>query len=489
MIKKLVIAIIVAIFCGIVGTAHDLSDRYEQFKLIAAQSGLNSEAAEFLTQWEKEEPQSAEMLNSWFLYYIVKSTDQIRISDDLANFDFDHNAMLPDTLTCFDKLLTQNINILVDEGDGMKNYTKALEYINKAIEYHPCILELYINKIDGFMRKYEHKYATAEALRLAKTVKKNDAQWLDFNNQPLNPDSAVFMVDHTMFSIITDLLANNETELAMILNDTLMSYYPDEPVYKLNKGEYYIQTGQYSEAINYYQGLLKGNINDDKEATFYLMQLCCQTGDTVNAQKYANELSHCDVPTLVAQANKVIESLKPFTVNFLKIEAWMEDHRAEYDALVERFKACDTGLTYDELSKIYFGHACTEQVTSTTLWDKNAINKLIEDREFDKLYAEARACLDTHPASIAALAYCYLACEYTNQKEDAQKYLTQIYMVIGMIQKDANSTAKNGNKVYKILWRADEDAFVDYIMGSEERSKTSVFMNPMFFLSKDQKDK
>lgn len=464
--------------------------RYEEFKQVAQQHGLDSkETVSFLEKWQNEEPNNVEMLNSWFLYHIIKGTEQIEISQDLKDFVAEHNAMLPDTLSCFKSLKVQNINILKDKGDGMKNYEEALLYLNKAIELYPRVLELYTNKIDAYMRKYEHKYATVEALRLARMFKDKPEEWKDFYGNTIANDTAKLMFDDVMASTMGQLMQRNELELSMIVNDTLMTYYPDEMAYKFNKGNLYIQTYQYDDAIKYYKGLLTGNVKDDGNTLYVLMQLCMQTGDTLNLKKYANDLKQSDNAMLRAEGYKVLNSLKPFHIDFVEIEAWMKDHRKDYDLLVQRFKAFDQTLTNDELAKIYFGHACTEKLTSTTLWDNEAIKALMASENgenFEKLDAEATKCLELHPASIAALMVKMFACMGLKRTDEGEKYSTVLVMLANMIQKDADDNGKDGMKVYKILWRADEDFFVEFLMNSEEREKTSVFSNPAYFIDKEE---
>ena len=56
--------------------------------------------------------------------------------------------------------------------------------------------------------------------------------------------------------------------------------------------------------------------------------------------------------------------------------------------------------------------------------------------------------------------------------------------------KDESEKAEDkfdGTKYYKILWRADENVFVDYLLEKKEKGKTLFFSQPVYFLEKDFK--
>ena len=61
--------------------------------------------------------------------------------------------------------------------------------------------------------------------------------------------------------------------------------------------------------------------------------------------------------------------------------------------------------------------------------------------------------------------------------------MTRLKMILNMINRDAENASDSieEHKVYKILWREDEDVFVKYFMPEEERKKASLFMNPAYF--------
>ena len=61
--------------------------------------------------------------------------------------------------------------------------------------------------------------------------------------------------------------------------------------------------------------------------------------------------------------------------------------------------------------------------------------------------------------------------------------MTRLKMILNMINRDAENASDSieEHKVYKILWREDEDVSVKYFMPEEERKQTSFFMNPAYF--------
>lgn len=61
--------------------------------------------------------------------------------------------------------------------------------------------------------------------------------------------------------------------------------------------------------------------------------------------------------------------------------------------------------------------------------------------------------------------------------------MTRLKMILNIINCDAENASDSieEHKVYKILWREDEDVFVKYFMSEEERKQTSLFMNTAYF--------
>lgn len=51
---------------------------------------------------------------------------------------------------------------------------------------------------------------------------------------------------------------------------------------------------------------------------------------------------------------------------------------------------------------------------------------------------------------------------------------------------DADSDTNESNpRIYKILWRADENAFVDYMLRDEDKKEGLYFTEPVYFIEKD----
>ena len=455
------------------------TNKYQEFIKVATQDGISSKKTlAFLKQWEKDEPDNAEMLYSWYLYHFIQANELIKQTDDFS--ELKNSAMLPDTITRFGELQIKNIWIMKDEGDGMKHYEKGLMYMQKAISLHPDILELYINKTDGFMRKKEFKYAASMLLDVMGLDSENHKRWTDFYGNALDERCDTMLLEYFQSSF-NALIEKNEFSLAEIICDTLIRLYPNSPEYVFDKGVLYLTGGQREKALQHFL-----NFNEQHPNNGYVLNILAnmylESGDTVNMKKYATMLLQDSNPNWVTVGQDLLSSIEPLHIDFQEIEKWYKDNTTEYKALETRFKSGDTSLTQNEIANLYFAHACTEQCTSTKLWPVN-LDSLISAGNYEKCYEESRKCLEQHPASIAALTCLALSGEHVNAS-DLDNIYVRLKMIINVINREADDTKKREEsefKVYKILWREDEDIFVKYFMPEEERKQTSLFMNPGYF--------
>lgn len=468
-------------------------ERYQTFSRLFETHGFeNDSTANYLKQWEQDEPRDAEMLYSHYIYDYLKARPQIAITEDLK--EAKNSAMLPDTISRFGEFQIKNCWILKDSGSGMEHFQKALGYMRKAIGLHPNILELYYNANEGLMWKYEHKYAVAMALDVLKMHKEDRARWTDFFGHPLGEE--VEPVMHTyMNELFGQLISRNEFELATILNDTLQSMYPEELEYKFNISVILINSFREDQALEQLTGLLPSYPNDGNILNAIAV-LYRDRGDMKNFRKYAKRLSQSNEKHWAAAGRRMLSELEPLSIDFQDIERWMKKHKEEYASLVDRFKQCDTNLTMEELALVYFGHACTDECQGTKLWDVS-LDSLFQAGDLERCQNESRKCLERHPASIAALTYAFLSGMQLSQakggqEEELEKIRFQLMSLCDMIKKNAKDVAASkvkekygfkGSIYYKILWREDENAFVKYLMTDEEKaeSKSLLFSNPPYF--------
>lgn len=469
-------------------------ERFAAFHQICERQGMmNDSVLQFLNQWEKDEPNNAEMYYCYYLFHFFKAEPQIEVNDELTVEALDNTAMLPDTLTRFKDLKIKNFRILKDKGDGMENYNKAIAYIQKAISLNPNILELYTNLCDGFLRKYEFKYAAAMALDIIDMHRQNPNRWTDFYGNSYGEQTDLVIQASICNDVIGKLLESMELELAHIVIDSLISLYPEVPECRIQKGIIYLQSYQMDKALEYFLSLYQNYPSNDN-LLYYLAALYDQKGDEENTKKYATLLSQSNDPGLAAYGRQFLDKFETFCIDFEAIKEWMAEHRADYDQLEARFREGDVNMSMTDLSRLYFGHALTERCQGTELWPVS-LDSLFKAQDFAHCLAESQKCLEQHPASIAALFFAVVSMQNSNPGEEMmpiiERYAMQLVAIVKMIRKDADDVAEGkakdtmmeglGHKYYKILWRADEDAYVDYLMAPEERNQTLLFSNPGYF--------
>ena len=454
-------------------------DKFQQFGSLMQQYGHDSkEAKAFLEKWEKEEPTNAEMLYSWGIYYYVPSRDLLEKTDDMK--EFLNSANLPDTITRFGELQIRNYWIVKDKGNGLNLYKKAIDYIDRAIALHPNILELYMNKTDVLMNKWEFKYAASTLMDVI-TLNHEDAnRWTDFYGKSMAPHTSE-VVEYYIQETFGNLISNNEFSLAQFICDTLISLYPNAVSYKFDKGVLYMNSFQKEKALQYFLDLYKQYPNEGNVLNM-LANIYKEAGDNENMKKYATLMLQLDQPQWASEGQELLSSLEPFAIDFQKIQEWYNHNKEEYAALVERFKKADTSLSLNELANLYFAHACTEQCKGPRLWSVS-LDSLAKAENFKDCYEESKKCLEQHPASLAALTYMVMAGQQI-QASDIENAYIRLTMLVNMIRKGASTRVGDTEmkrKIYNILWREDENVFVDYFLPQEEKQKSSIFANPGYF--------
>ncbi len=452
------------------------NDKFQQFSSLMKQYGNESkEVKTFLENWEKEDPTNAEMLYSWSIYYYVPSRDLLEKTDDLK--EFEHSANLPDTITRFGQLQIRNFWIVKDKGEGLSLYKKAIDYMDKAIALHPNILELYINKTEVLANKWEFKYAASTLMDVIHLNHEDENRWTDFYGKSMAPHTKE-VVEYYIQETFGNLISNKEFSLAQFICDTLISLYPNSVGYKFDKGIIYMQTFQKEKALQYFLDLNKEFPNEGNVLNM-LANIYKEAGDNENLKKYATQMLQLNEPQWAAIGQELLSSLEPFSIDFQKIQEWYNLNKEEYAALVERFKKADTALSLNELANLYFAHACTEQCKGPKLWSVS-LDSLLKAENFKECYEESKECLEQHPASLAALTYMVMAGQQV-QASDLENPYIRLTMLVNMIKKGASSKVGDTDtkfKFYNILWREDENVFVDYFIPQEEKQKTSFFANP-----------
>lgn len=478
--KKILLSTLFLLTTAVAAQAE--GEKFAEFQRIYATNGVENDSAYmFLEQWAKEEPNNAEQLYCHGIYHYLLARPQIEYTEDLK--EFEHTAMLP-ACERFGQLQITCYWIMKDHGDGMEHYVKAHECYKKALEVQPNNIELYSNLTEFYLWKYETRYATSLALDLLDMHQADSTRWTDFYGHPF-PNAGAVVEEH-MNMLLGDLIQKGEISLAGLLCDSLLSRYPDNLIYRFDKGVVMLNSFKPDDATAHFEQMLV-DYPQEGNVIHALASLYSQKGDTENARKYATLLSQHADPQWALAGQQLLASLEPFVIDFHAIEDWMKEHADEYKALETRFVEGDPSLTNLELSRIYFGHALTDQCQGVVLTDVD-LKALIDAEDYATCLAESRKILEQHPASIAAMYYVLVSSFHIESEIPKAEIISPRFsQIVEMIRKDAEDSLKTerqeiqmGHKYYKILWRADEDVFVE-LLPEEERGKTSFFSNPVYF--------
>ena len=282
---------------------------------------------------------------------------------------------------------------------------------------------------------------------------------------------------------------------ALTFLDKLVAAYPQSYTFRMNHASVLAASGKHEQAIEEFLALEKEQPNED-HTIITLAQLYAETGNETKAREYCDKaIALNDFYTQTAEY--IMGSFETLTVDFDEIKEYMKSHEDEYRKIEMKFKGGEAGMSLRDLSILYFGHALTPECTSTKLWDINA-DSLARNGKFEELLSACEETLKKHPASIAANFYAGISADNLGNPI-AGLYFLKCQQLARMISKSADNLSNlggkddsekaedkyDGTKYYKILWRADENVFVDYLLDKEEKGKTLFFSEPVYFIAKE----
>ena len=319
-----------------------------------------------------------------------------------------------------------------------------------------------------------------------------NGNWLGKQNKPYEKGFEQF--EENMCTMIPHFFQSEDYTRALTFLDKLVAAYPQSFAFRMNHASVLAASGKHEQAIEEFLALEKEQPNED-HTIITLAQLYAETGNETKAREYCDKaIALNDFYTQTAEY--IMGSFETLTVDFDEIKEYMKSHEDEYRKIEMKFKGGEAGMSLRDLSILYFGHALTPECTSTKLWDINA-DSLARNGKFEELLSACEETLKKHPASIAANFYAGISAEQLGNFT-AGLYFLKCQQLARMITKSADSLNNLGGKdesekaedkfddtkYYKILWRADENVFVDFLLDKKEKGKTLFFSQPVYFIDK-----
>lgn len=199
------------------------------------------QAETLLTEWEKVQPDDAEIFHARFNLYLNKARNSILV------FEYDSDS--PHSGLVLEDSLNQTVGELYESitwNDSL--VSKAFNAIDQGIGSHPDRLDFWFGK--ATLCKYIEDWETLSktAIETLERSQANGCKWLWTDNMVLEDGTGLGAMLDGIHDYELELL---DTPFAETLLDIHILYYPNDHVALTNKGLIEYNKGNYDKAIEY----------------------------------------------------------------------------------------------------------------------------------------------------------------------------------------------------------------------------------------------
>ena len=263
--------------------SQDYQDRFNEY----FQAGDTLNQRQVLENWERDDPNNAELYTCFFNYYINHSKRELLA---LTNEEPDGESLvISDDSSNTVGYLGSDIHY------DMIEFERGIDKINKGIELYPNRLDMRFGKIYAFGLIEDWRRFTDEIIVTINYSVVNDNKWTWTNNEEVNSDANDFLLsvqDYQLqlYNTGDDDLLMNMREIAL----AVLKHYPDHIESLSNISITYMIVGENDKAIEY---LLRAeNLNpQDYIVLGNIAEAYKRKGDTnMAAEYYKKILKHGD---------------------------------------------------------------------------------------------------------------------------------------------------------------------------------------------------
>ena len=483
-IKPLLTIAIVSLASFAMAQTESVEQIYERYDIITEAEEPDTAAIRVLIEdWEKDSPNDADL---FYLRFFYQSSKIIQEGRNLS--------VSPQKMGDY-----MGLQFVKDFQPGA--FDSAFEILDEGIAKYPNRLDLRLNRVYTLFISHENDRALETLLQTISYSKQIKENWLVRHDLPLENRFEEFEL--YMNEEIGSFWNSDDFANAMTYVESFIAAYPQTFMFRTNHAAIHAAMGNTDQAIEEFLLLEKENPKEGF-CIISLAQLYADSGNEDKAREY------CDKAIAIGEqyaprTEDIMRRFETVKVDFDEIKEYMKDHEADYRDIEKRFIEGDPRMSLRDLSIVYFGHALTPECNSTQLWDINA-DSLLRNEKYEELLKVCEETLEKHPASLAANLFASMCSEHLDNPNGELYYLRcsqigrMIYEGAGRLfdlggtddsdskekEGDADSDTNESNpRIYKILWRADENAFVDYMLRDEDKKEGLYFTEPVYFIEKD----
>lgn len=237
--------------------SHGIAQSYQADFQKYSESNDTVNQLKTLIEWEKHQPNDAELFTSFFNYYFNKCRDEILVvaaGDPPVGESY---LELADSAGNYAGFIGSQINY-------EESYLKmALDKINDGIGLYPNRLDMRFGKIYVLGQVKDWSSFTKEIVKTIDYSAINDNQWTWTNNENLEDGKDVFLssiqdYQYQIYNAGNDDLLVNMREIA----NSILKYYPNNVESLSYLSITYLLTGEYDKGL---ESLLKAEIINPKD--------------------------------------------------------------------------------------------------------------------------------------------------------------------------------------------------------------------------------
>ena len=483
-IKPLLTFTIMSLATFAMAQTESIEQIYKRYDILTEAEEPDTAAIRVLIEdWEKDSPNDADL---FYLRFFYQSSKIIQEGRNLS--------VSPQKMGDY-----MGLQFVKDFQPGA--FDSAFEILDEGIAKYPNRLDLRLNRVYTLFISHENDRALETLLQTISYSKRIKENWLVRHDLPLEDRFEEFEL--YMNEEIGSFWNSNDFTNAMTYVESFIVAYPQTFMFRTNHAAIHAAMGNTDQAIEEFLLLEKENPKEGY-CIISLAQLYADSGNEDKAREYCDKAIAID-EQYAPRTEDIMRRFETVKVDFDEIKEYMKVHETDYRDIEKRFIEGDPSMSLRDLSILYFGHALTPECNSTQLWDINA-DSLLRNEKYEELLKVCEETLEKHPASLAANLFASMCSEHLDNPNGELYYLRcsqigrMIYEGAGRLfdlggtddsdskekEGDADSDTNESNpRMYKILWRADENAFVDYMLRDEDKKEGLYFTEPVYFIEKD----